>query len=377
MEQTNQSIKKKSQTLRVSEIINQSPVSIIITNTDGEIEYVNKQFTKLTGYCSEEIIGQKPKLLKSGLTPKENFEDLWCKLKQGNCWQGEFINKSKNGNIFWEQAVISPIRDKNDKIIKYIGVKQDITEQKISQELLKQKEEKLVKLNNTKDMFFSIIAHDLKNPLGGLLSLSQLLLENHTKYDDERKDKLFTLMHESSKHTFELLENLLSWARSQKGEMKFNPKKVDLKSIILQNYNDVNNQALKKGITIQNNVLTDKIIFADVDMLNFIFRNILTNAIKFTNRNGNIKIYSKVKNNSISVCIKDDGIGISDKALKKLFKIGCTSTNYGTEDEHGTGLGLILCEEFIKYHNGNIKVTSISGEGSVFCVEIPIKRGKL
>ncbi len=366
--------KENEQTIRkLSEMVKQSTVSIVTTNKYGVIDYINPYFTKITGFSEKDALGKKLNILKSGLTPKETYRDLWETLKKNKAWKGEFINKTKSGKIYWESAIIFPLRNEKNEVVNYIGFLEDISEKKTMQELLEKKELKLKELNETKDKFFSIIAHDLKNPFGAILSLSDLLYKNYNDYDDEKKKKLIRAISEGAKNTYDLLENLLTWSRSQKGDIKFNPKKILLNKLISDNIKLLSDMALKKKISVFFESKEDIEVYADSNMINFVIRNLLTNAIKFTPKHGEIRFNIKNEKNYVEFCIKDTGIGMNTTQLNSLFEIDQTFSAKGTENETGTGLGLILCKDFIDFHKGKIRVQSELGKGSEFCIELPEK----
>ncbi len=365
--------RKNEQTIRkLSEMVKQSTVSIVTTDKYGIIDYINPYFTKTTGYTEEDAVGKRSNILKSGLTPKETYKDLWKTLKKNKTWKGEFINRTKSGKIYWESAIIFPLKNKKNEVVNYIGFLEDITEKKRMQELLENKELKLKELNETKDKFFSIIAHDLKNPFGAILSLSDMLYQNYDKYDDQKKKDLIRIISEGAKNTYDLLENLLTWSRSQKGDIKFNPQKILLNKLISDNIKLLSDMAVKKKISVSFDEPEEEIeIYADFNMLNFVIRNLLTNALKFTPQHGEIRFSVENKKKKVVFCIEDTGIGMNTEQLNGLFKIDQTYSGKGTDNETGTGLGLILCKDFIDFHKGKIRVQSELGKGSEFCVELP------
>jgi len=230
-------------------------------------------------------------------------------------------------------------------------------------------------LNATKDKFFDIIAHDLRNPFIGIIGLLDSLLEQEQKSQTnstERNIARLKMAKNSSKVTYNLLENLLQWAKSQKGEINFQPQNLSFymlmnKTILLAKAN-----ALKKNITLEECKTPDEIIFADEALVDTVLRNLISNAIKFTFPNGKINISCSKSVDFLAITIKDTGIGISEDNINKLFRIESKFTQLGTEDEKGTGLGLILCKEFVEMHGGKIWVQSKIGYGSEFTFTLPL-----
>lgn len=245
-----------------------------------------------------------------------------------------------------------------------------ITEQKeelvkINDELVKS-QEKLREALATKDKFFSIIAHDLKNPLQAMILSSYTLANNYHRMSKSKLEDSFNKLHKSSNYLAELLENLLQWARTQSGAIEFNPDYIDLCYIADNNVNLIYSNASRKNITINQNILPRTIVYADLNMISSVFRNILTNAVKFTNNGGEINIIAKEYMQYVEVIIEDNGIGIKEEDLKKLFRIDVQFSTQGTMREKGTGLGLILCKEFIEKNGGRIWAESEYGKGSKF-----------
>ncbi|NBC83170.1 MAG: response regulator [Bacteroidetes bacterium] len=230
----------------------------------------------------------------------------------------------------------------------------------------------LSELNATKDKFFSIIAHDLKNPFNTLLGFSELLMTNLSNYSSSELEEFIGIIHQTSKNAYALLENLLEWSRSQTGRIKFQPDKLDMKLLVESTLQTVQNNALKKNITLLNQIKHPGTAFADENMIKTVIRNLLSNAIKFTDNEGEIKVYSKTEDNLIYITISDNGVGIKEKDLEKLFRIDVNHSTVGTENEMGTGLGLILCKEFIVKNGGEIWVESEYGKGSQFTFTLPI-----
>ncbi|WP_125721369.1 sensor histidine kinase [Flavobacterium ustbae] len=240
--------------------------------------------------------------------------------------------------------------------------------------LVKEKQDyKIKKLLNDKDQFFSIISHDLRGPLGSSVSLSEILVENIDQYSREEIKEISEMLHDSNKNIYKLLENLLDWSRVQTGMITFNPKKILLNALIEENIELSKNVALNKNIniTFESAYLIEA--EADKNMISTVLRNLLSNAIKFTDKNGEIKVKLAKTNQKVQISIKDNGIGVPDYIKEKLFKINGKVLQKGTENELGSGLGLLLCKEFVNIHEGEIWVESEEGEGSIFRFTLPMK----
>jgi signal transduction histidine kinase/ligand-binding sensor domain-containing protein len=239
-------------------------------------------------------------------------------------------------------------------------------------QILEEANKQLSYLNVTKDKMFSIIAHDLRNPFHTVMGFSELLMLKFNKLPKEKTAKYIQLIHAASLNGNNLLENLLHWSRSQTGKMTFEPEIVDLFEIVRQTLNFLNINAHHKNININVLIPPTTLIYADPNMILTIIRNLISNAIKFTSENGNIRISSLNLGSQVQITIEDDGIGISEESQQILFDMNLNTTTKGTNNEQGTGLGLILCKEFVERHLGKIWVESEEGKGSKFIFTLPL-----
>ncbi|MCD4789931.1 MAG: tetratricopeptide repeat-containing sensor histidine kinase [Bacteroidales bacterium] len=232
--------------------------------------------------------------------------------------------------------------------------------------LLAKQKQQLEIANMTKDKFFSIIAHDLKNPIAASNSLSDLLYDNFQDLTDDQKYDIIKTIKKSAAFTYNLLENLLQWSLSQSGRIKFNPKTIDLEKIISNNLSLLAGNAQKKDISLISFVDKNTFILADEDMISLVIRNLISNAIKFSNHGEEVRVKAKTEENNITVSVEDNGIGMSKEDLMKIFRIDVNITAIGKSKEKGTGLGLILCKEFVEKNGGKIWAESELGKGSIF-----------
>jgi PAS domain S-box-containing protein len=245
------------------------------------------------------------------------------------------------------------------------------------EEALKENEKKLLQLNADKDRFISILGHDLRSPFSGLLGLSDLLTSNIRKFDIDEIEIFANYINSSAQITYNLLDNLLIWGRSQTGRVPFNPQEVNLTDICKNILELLNSSAYAKKITVNYSFAEDITVFADIDMLKTIMRNLVSNAIKFTNKNGSIDISAKQTHSKITISVIDNGIGIKPENLAELFDISQMHTTTGTAEEEGTGLGLIICQDFVEKHGGKIGVESEPGKGSKFSFTLPCNTEQL
>ncbi len=227
--------------------------------------------------------------------------------------------------------------------------------------------------NAAKDKFFSIISHDLKNMFDIVLNYSHTLIEKGKEMNENRKELFIKTIYESSLNTYNLFENLRVWSNTQRNCLDYKPEHINLEDLINQNMELFINQAKMKNIDFSCKCNDDYYVYGDINMLNTVLRNLISNAIKFTLNSGRVFINASSNDNAYKVSVTDTGIGISKENISKLFRIEEKCTQPGTNDEKGTGLGLIICKEFIKKHKGQITVESKVGEGSTFNFTIPNK----
>jgi PAS domain S-box-containing protein len=355
---------------KLTAAIEQSPIMILIANKEGTIEYVNPAFSQITGFTYEEAVGNYPNILSSGEVNVHIYRELWQTILNGQIWRGELPNKKKNGEMYWESLVISPILDEKNNITHFVAIMEDISKRKIIEDALHQREEALHHANVTKDKFFSIIAHDLKNPFNAILGFSSLLMAEYDNITDAEKRSYIENITMAANTTYRLLENLLEWSRTQTGKIKFVPANFDLNAVINEIMNLHQTQASRKGIKLISEVPFNTMVFADKNMVRTVLRNLFSNAVKFS-ASGEVRISARQVKNMTEVCITDKGVGIPEEGLEKLFRLDEQYLADGTEYEKGTGLGLILSKEFITKHGGKIWAESKKNVGSKFYFTLP------
>jgi PAS domain S-box-containing protein len=272
----------------------------------------------------------------------------------------------------WVYATKLPIRNKEGKIIGTFGISREITERKLAEEEIKLKNELLQTINAEKDKFFSILAHDLKGPLSAFLGATQILAEEIQNMSFEEIKEITINMKESASNIYRLLENLLEWSRLKRGLLEFSPENLNVKQLIKTCIEVLKESARKKSIIIDYSFPDDIAVYADSRMMETVIRNLVSNAIKFTPIGGKVTVAAEKKSDqSIEIKIIDSGIGMTPELKGKLFLLNEKTSRKGTEGEPSTGLGLLLCKEFIGKHMGKIWVESEVGKGSVFSFILP------
>lgn len=360
--------KNAEEKLRQSEVkyrnlIETMPDGYYRSTPEGRFVEVNQAMVDMLGYSSKnELLSID---IKTQLYFKpEDRDNLTLQLDPFDL--DVYTLKKKDGTAVWVEDHGWFVRDGNGKIIFHEGVTRDITERKRSEQQLQKYSEELKELNATKDKYFSIIAHDLKSPFNSIIGLSELIKDDAKVLDIATIEQYAGIIHTTSKNTFRLLENLLDWARVQQSQMPFHPVSLVLKTIANEVIELMIEKANSKMIAIINYIPENIIVSADKNMLETILRNLMSNALKFTSQNGKIELKAIEKKNEIEISIADNGIGIDENDIDKIFKVGTSFTKRGTQNEKGTGLGLLLCKEFVEKHDGRIWVESQVNVGSVF-----------
>ncbi len=365
------------------QIFSQSSVSTQILDKDGWCERINPKLSEIFGVKPEHIEGKVYNIFKDeGIRQGGVLPHLEKVFKQGKTAEWEVFfdlgiaSESQQIEVaekkkVWYQNWAYPIFDEMNNLTHVIIQHSDITERKQAEEGLRENEIRLRELNATKDKFFSIIAHDLKSPFNSILGLSNLLVEQIQEKDFNGIEEYAGIIRDSSQRAMDLLMNLLEWSRSQTGRMEFNPEYIEIIGLI----NDATelhfDAAQQKSISISLEIPRKTLVFADKAMIATILRNMISNAVKFTHPGGQIIISSEQKENELWITITDNGVGIKKTNLEKLFRLDQNLSTLGTKNEKGTGLGLLLCKEFVEKHGGQIRIESEPGKGSTFGFSIP------
>ena len=374
-------LKKQNEILRIqslvlnekeyyfNSILNNIGDPVFVKDEQSRLIYVNDAFSSIFNLTREDIIG---KTLAEDVTPEE--QEIFLRIDKQVLNDGiENINEETLTIRGGKTRIISTRKtrliDASGK--KYlIGVIHDISDRKKTEVSLKKNEERLKELNSTKDKLFSIIAHDLRSPFDNIIGLTELILDNSINYEESKK--YIKILNTNAKNTLILLDNLLNWAKSQTGQLSYKPEKLLLSNVIKEIIALNILHADNKSIAINYSPSEEIIVFADENMLRTVLRNLISNAIKFTNINGTINILTTLKGNFAEVTISDNGIGMNENKRKLLFKIISNQTTQGTANENGSGLGLVLCKEFVQKNKGEIVVESKEGKGSTFKFTLPL-----
>ncbi len=382
---------------KLSRAVEQSSSTIVITDTKGTIEYVNPRFTRLTGYTPEEAIGKNPSILKSGNTPREEYDRLWKTISTGGEWSGEIQNKKKNGELFWEYATISPIRDENGVITHFVGIKEDITKRKEAEaelarraedllqakswaeqqarrlgvqtfELRKAREEAL-KASRLKSEFVANMSHEIRTPMNGVLGMAGLLLD--TTLDAEQHEYA-EIIRTSGEVLLSIVNDILDFSKIEAGKLDLEEIDFQLRTTLDESMDLVSAKAREKGLELCRDIAGEvpRELRGDPGRIRQVLTNLLANAVKFTEHGEVAASVECVKRTGDRVqlrcSVRDTGIGISEEERARLFRPFSQADGSTTRKHGGTGLGLVIAKQLVELMGGEIGVTSEKGKGSEF-----------
>lgn len=362
--------------LKLSTAVTQSPSVIVITDLKGNLEYVNPKFTELTGYTVEEAIGQSSKILKSGEQTDEVYKELWETISSGKEWRGEFHNKKKNGELFWESVAISPIVDKQGKIINYLKVAKDITENKKAEAELIAALIRAEESDRLKSAFLANMSHEIRTPMNSILGFLELLKEPGLSGDEQQK--YISIIEKSGDRMLNTINDIVEITKLETCQVSVTISEVSISQQFEELRSFFKPEVEKKGLQyFSKDILPESefIIKTDMTKLFEICSNLINNAIKYTD-NGSIEIGCKKRNNFIEFFVKDTGIGIAKDRHQTIFDRFVQADQGQARLYEGSGLGLSISKAYVELLGGEIWVESEEGEGSVFYFTIPLGDGE-
>jgi PAS domain S-box-containing protein len=353
-----------------------SPVAVGLADLKGNVFYTNDAFIKQWGYKDKSDIYGKH--ISEFSISKDIVNLSFSKMKQGLSFHGEGRLKRQDGSTFESLISARMVNTKDGKPLCIMALFVDITDLKIKEAEIVEKNDQLIQANSEKDKFFSIIAHDLRSPFNSFLGFTQLLVEDLDSMTLKDIQQIAELMRNSATNLFKLLENLLEWSRIRRGVTSFAPEQYILKSIMDESLQAVVEAGNKKGVVIKQEISEIIRVYADEYMIKSTIRNLATNALKFTNKGGSVVISaSLLADNYVEVSIKDSGIGMNKSILDNLFRLDEQTNRKGTEGEPSSGLGLIICKEFIEKNGGKLRIESEENIGSIFYFTVPAESQSL
>jgi PAS domain S-box-containing protein len=358
---------------KLTETVKQSPTSIIITNTEGIIEYINPRFEEMTGYHQDDVIGKIARILKKGKTPDSTYDNIWSTILSGNKWKDEFISQRKTGEKYWESVIISPIFNSDNKITNFILITEDISERKKLITELVEAKEKAVESDKLKTAFLANMSHEIRTPMNGILGFAELLKDPDLKIDDQHK--YLSVIEQSGIRLLNLINDIIDISKIEAGQIDLSIQPADINQLIDSEYQFFKAEAELKDLRLLfSKGLPDEkaIILTDKLRLNQILTNLIKNSIKFT-QNGEIEFGYQLKGTFLEFFVRDEGIGISNEMKDKIFERFHQGDLSLKRRYEGAGLGLSISKAFIDMLGGQIWVQADEGKGSTFYFTIPYK----
>lgn len=364
----------------LSRAIEQSPVTVVITDKEGNIRYTNPKFTEITGYTLDEVMGQNPRILQSGEQSSEFYNELWKTILSGNDWHGEFQNRKKNGDLYWENAVISSIVNDSRDIAYFFSVKEDITEKKqMIADLIKAKE-KAEESDQLKSAFLGNMSHEIRTPMNGILGFADLLKEPNLS--GEAQQEYINIIELSGVRMLDTINNIVDISKIESGQMTVSKSEININEQIESIFSFFKPTIVQKEIqfSFKNSLpVNEANIITDHKKIHIILSNLVKNAIKFTEK-GSIEIGYKrsttVLNSELTFYVKDTGVGIPQENMNIIFKRFRQGNESNTRSYEGSGLGLSISKAYVEMLGGKIWVESEVKKGSTFFFTIPYSNSR-
>ena len=351
-------------------IVEESPTSVMITDPKGNIEYVNRKFSALTGFSREEVIGRNPRLLKSGMQHPEVYANLWRTIVGGSEWRGELCNRKKDGELYWELAAISAIHDVEGAITHFLAIKEDITDRKTMEGLLWQAKATAEAANKAKSRFLADMSHELRTPLNSILGFSQLLELQGGESLTAKQREYLRWIRDGGEHLLDMVNDVLDLSKVEAGKVELEKSPFDPSALIRRVLTTVRSLAAKKHLHMEISLPAEHgLLDADEVRIKQVLYNLLSNAIKFTPSGKRIGVEARSEAGTLVLRVWDEGIGIPSGDLPRIFEPYAQSRS--SRSGEGTGLGLAIVKRLVELHEGTVAVESTVDKGSSFTVRIP------
>lgn len=358
----------------LSKAIEASPVSIVVADIEGNIEYVNPFFEEQTGYTLKEVIGGNPRILKSGLHPKSYYSNMWGTILSGKIWRGEFRNKKKNGEIFWEKGIISPVTDNYGEIAHFIAIKEDITQQRQILLDLKKAKEEAEQSDKLKSAFLANMSHEIRTPMNGIMGFTELL--NDPQLTGEQQKEFISIIKKSGDRMLSTINDIIDISKIESDLVTVDLTTFELKSFLTEIRlffePEINQKKLYLKL-INDSDPDSPSIESDPVKLNSIITNLIKNAVKFT-RNGGISFGYKFVDKSIQFIVKDTGIGIPKNRQEAIFERFVQADIADSRVYEGSGLGLAISKSYTEMLGGTIELKSAENKGTTFTITFPYNK---
>jgi len=364
---------------KLSNAVEQTADSVLITDTSGVIEYVNPAFEKTSGFRYKEVIGQTPRIFKSGKHDRGFYENLWDTIKKGGTFRARIINKKKNNELYWADQTITPMKDNDGNITNYVSVLRDITEnvekqkQELQLKISEEKNKKFEEMDQMKSRFFANISHEFRSPLTLILGPSESIVTESN--EEETKKKAGTIKRNANR-LLGLTNQLLDLSKLEAGKLVLKASKGNIVSFMKGITMSFESIAERKDITLKVKASNDDIeIYFDKENMVKIMTNLLSNAFKFTQQGGMITVnIAEIEDKFVEIKVRDTGLGLSKEELQKIFDRFYQVDSSDTREQGGTGIGLALTKELVDLHHGTISVDSKLGAWTEFKIELPVGR---
>lgn len=355
---------------KLSLAIAQSPITVLITDLNGKIEYVNPKFTSVTGYEAHEVIGMNPRVLQSGHTSREEYSQMWNTLLSGKEWHGEFLNRRRSGELYWEEAVISPVKNHKGEITNFVAIKEDITNKRRMVEELVQAKEQAEEMSRLKSNFLANMSHELRTPLNGILGFSEIVSEDS---NEENIKEMGHVINKSGKRLLETLNLILDLSRIEAGKLDIKTEKVDIARMAEEVAAVFRDEAKRKGLYLWTSFQPGlKPVITDSRLLYEILNNLVNNAIKFT-QSGGVTVEVGTVDRELMIKVSDTGIGIPKSEQDIIWEEFRQVSEGLSRSFEGVGLGLTITRNFVMKLGGVIRLESTPGAGTVFTIMLPVE----
>lgn len=355
-------------------VIEQSPRSVIITDSFGKICYVNRRFQEFMKYSPEDVCGKPPRLFNRGHFDDAEYDEMWRLLKSGESWSGEVKNRKKSGEFFWEQVLVSPLLNSSGEITNYIITLEDITEKRRLLAEMEEAKDRALEGERLKTAFLNNISHEIRTPINSIVGFSALLKDPSVPI--ERHPEFIDMITNSSKQLLSTINDIVSIASIESGNEKLYIREFKINGMMERLYTQYKGVAQERGLNFKMELFfpDDDVICADEVKISVVLSNMLSNAFKFTKRGSVIFGYT-LKNGRMLFYVEDTGIGIERSLQKDVFKIFHQLDYSVSRAFGGTGLGLAVCKAYVNIMNGEIWFNTVPGSGSTFYFDIPYRQG--
>ena len=362
---------------KLTRAIEQAPVSVVITDTEGFIEYVNPHFTKASGYPADEVLGRSTRLLKSGYSSRDDYGTMWRTISSGEVWHGEFHNKRRDGRLIWERASIAPVRDDKGTVTHYVAVKEDVTQRKQAEIELLAAKERAETANIAKSRFLATVSHELRTPLNAIIGFSEVMRDaSFGPLGDERYQRFADSIHEAGGRLLKMINDIIDLANAESGQLQMSETIIDPRADLLAAVEAIRAAAEAANLVMVLDIPeTLPLLYADENAVRRTVGSLLDNAVKFTPPGGRITLRAALEESGLfAIAVADTGIGIPPEKLAEVIQPFGQVDGDLARTHDGAGLGLPLTRSLVEMHGGHLDIESSLHAGTVVTVRFPRDR---